>query len=1111
LIARGVAVQSPGPSYQLKPGGWQDTVLSSLQGHIRASDSLELPQLWEQVQAQHPDVTLKEFQDGLVELADAKQLKLDDYTRAWADVMDNPVAIKHPREYDEKRGYGLKWYVRGVAGPSYSIKPGQTTREALREYLRKKQAEAAKATAGPARPDLAKMGETPDVRSLEDFVDVDRNERGQPTPTTREEMNRVADQMLVDDYDGMRDKLMKAAQKGVPLDQFESLAAKKIFNREAASAFVNNDLNGIFEAMTLSEGWRNIGTIEALAFANRADPIESPAERKRRTVAEAIMTPPEKMRKERKKAREEGDHAAADAINKKWAAKMEDLKNSLKASGIDLDQVLAGKKYTPEQKSKPKVSTETRRKEVAAACDKFNKIWKSKATSGLDPELVVAAVDVVRAYVKLGVANFSDFMAQLKSDGVVDDVSANRDVFEKAWDIANNPDALSDQRYLEILRAVSAAKSIPFDKMYEYWNNAVLSGIPTQIANIAGNSAHGMWHFTAERLLRSTLNLALRQKEESTFKEMAYVYAGILPGFVRGARNMILTFNSEMPTLESQLGLESSQKIEGPRVAIGGKLGRVVRSFGYRPLTAADEFFKSLFTEMEAGGQAYRIAKMEGRSGTDLQTRIADLMQDQQSPVWKPAYDVATELTFQQKGGKAIQAAKQSALYVRNAIPFTRYIVPYVNTPANIFAVAVRKSPFGVFSSVKIVNQMYANFKAGKPVFTDVKANVPLIAEQALAWAVVLVLLGTNDDDDPWITGAEGSLKQAKKEVGYRTRPPMSVWLGNKWHSYARVPEPFSTILGMTVDATNSVRSGDPGKMVSVPIDSLVGQMENKTFLRGLSDFLGAVRGTAYEGSTEGLTEWASNFSVSWVPNIVRSTSREASGEYMNRRVWMTGEDWAKQLARRTVQKTELHILKDYPLYDVWGRPAQRSTSPVGADWIYRILVPIRNQTAEMFVADRVILNWNNSHKEDEASYPLTPKPSYERGGKTTRLNEKQYADFVRLAGETATKALTGKQYVDLDPENPKAGHVEWIHDVVSETRSQVLDALIAQWEGKGTESDVTIDVEKLAKNASVTVKERWLNSKQSTKKSGETAQGFKYRSDNWRNIQKDRSSVLRK
>jgi hypothetical protein len=998
-------------------------------------------------------------------------------------------------------------------GAQYQLKHGQSKADAMRELLeqlaQEKEAEDAKkesAKAKAGRPDLAKMGETPDVRDLEDMMDAARNERGQPVPTTREAMNRVADKMLEDDYEGLRDKLMKAAQKGVPLDQFESLAAKKIFNREAASAFVNNDLNGIFEAMTLSEGWRNIGTIEALAFANRADPVESPAERKRRTLAEAIMTPPEKMRKERKKAREDGDHAAADAINKKWAKEMEVLKERLKASGIDLDQVLSGKKYTPE-KAKPKVSTEVRRKEVAAACDKFNKIWKSKATSGLDPELVVAAVDVVKAYVKLGVANFSDFMSQIKSDGVVDDVSKNRDVFEKAWDIANNPDALSDQKYLEILRAVSAAKSTTFDKMFEYWNNAVLSGIPTQVANILGNSAHGMWHFTAERLLQSTLNLAFRKKGGSTFKEMGYVYAGILPGFVRGARNMIMTFKTEMPTLESQLGMESSQKIEGPRIAIGGKLGRAVRSLGYRPLTAADEFFKSLFTEMEAGGQAYRIAKMEGKSGTDLQTRIADLMADQSSPVWKPAYDVATELTFQQKGGKAIQAAKQSALFVRNAIPVTQFIVPYVNTPANIFAVAVRKSPFGSLASLKLVNKMYANFKAGKPVFTDVKADVPLIAEQALAWAVMLVLLGTNDDDDPWITGAEGSLRQSKKEVGFRTMPPMSVWINGKYHSYARIPEPFSTIMGMTVDATNALRSGDPAKMVSVPIDSLIGQMENKTFLRGLSDFLGAVRGTAYEGSTEGLTEWASNFSVSWVPNIIRSTIREASGEYMNRRVWMTGSDWLKQLARRTVQKTELRILKDYPIYDVWGRPAQKSTSPVGSDWLYRILVPIRNQTAEMFVADHVILNWNNAHHESESSYPLTPDPSYERNGKSVKLDEKQYADFARLAGETSAKALTGKQFVDLNPNNPRSGDIMWIKDVVSETRSNVLDELIAQWK-KGT-PEVTIDVEKVAKRSSADVKKRWMSSKPPSRKSGETTQAFKDRLETWEQVRKAKLEVL--
>jgi len=329
---------------------------------------------------------------------------------------------------------------------------------------------------------------------------------------------------------------------------------------------------------------------------------------------------------------------------------------------------------------------------------------------------------------------------------------------------------------------------------------------------------------------------------------------------------------------------------------------------------------------------------------------------------------------------------------------------------------------------------------------------VQLIAEQALAWSVVLLLVGTNDDDDPWITGAEGSLKQANKEVGYRTRPPMSVWIGGKWHSYARVPEPFSTILGMTVDFTNSIRSGEPSKMASVPVDSLVGQMENKTFLKGLSDFYEAARGTATEGSTEGLTEWVSNFTVSWIPNIVRSTSREASGEYMNRRVWMTGDEWLKQLAKRTIQKTELHILKDFPIYDVWGRPAQRSVSPVGADWLYRILVPVRNQTGEIFVADRVILNWNNQQKEEE-SYPMTPPPYYESDGKTVRLDEQQYADFARLAGEAARYGLE-QGAVTLDPEKPTMGQIKYIKDVCSESRSRTKDLLEKRWNGESVDVD---------------------------------------------------------
>jgi RNA polymerase sigma factor (sigma-70 family) len=87
-----------------------DKIQSALRGRTRVDDVLTLEELHKQVGG-----TVEEFKAEVLKLYEQKKIKLDDYTRAWADVIDKPQAIRAPKEYDEKRGYGLKWYARAVS------------------------------------------------------------------------------------------------------------------------------------------------------------------------------------------------------------------------------------------------------------------------------------------------------------------------------------------------------------------------------------------------------------------------------------------------------------------------------------------------------------------------------------------------------------------------------------------------------------------------------------------------------------------------------------------------------------------------------------------------------------------------------------------------------------------------------------------------------------------------------------------------------------------------------------------------------------------------------------------------------------------------------------
>jgi len=389
-----------------------------------------------------------------------------------------------------------------------------------------------------------------------------------------------------------------------------------------------------------------------------------------------------------------------------------------------------------------------------------------------------------------------------------------------------------------------------------------------------------------------------------------------------------------------------------------------------------------------------------------------------------------------------------------------RYILPFVTTPANIFATGIKKSPLGTLG---LPMKMYRNYQEGRHVLYGLPADV---AQQVLAWALVLALL-SNDEDDPWITGAEPESTYEKRQVGYRTTPAMSVKIGGNWHSYSRL-EPFATVLGLTVDFVNAIRSGDTARQVDVPITSLKGQIGSKTFLSGVADIFDAVQ---ERSPSEGIARWSSNFTTSWVPNIVRGAGRESSDYYENRRVWGTRAEWFKRLGKRTIQKTELSAFQEYPIYDVWGRPATRSETGMGpaTDWVYRITIPSRIQDDETFVADRVILNYNLQNPEDER-FPLAPVPYYTDKGKTVYMTDGQYAELSKLTGETARAALDKTPFVT---DKPTLEAVEWINDACADARAIVRDRLKKRWSGE----EIAIDPLQLGTEIQQSMKQSLVHS----------------------------------
>jgi len=588
----------------------------------------------------------------------------------------------------------------------------------------------------------------------------------------------------------------------------------------------------------------------------------------------------------------------------------------------------------------------------------------------------------------------------------------------------------SDTAAARILRTIRPVKTGLGDKYYELFNNSILSGPTTHAANIIGNSTYGVYRLTAKRFVEAGFNRVLKRPEGAQLGEFTHMLAGILPGLSLAAQNFLRAWDTEQSTLEQQLGYSDISKVEETPGAIGpgwkiipGNLGRGVR-MPWRMLRAADDFAKTLVATIEVGAFAYREAKALGLEGEQMQAYISQSMRNSDSSAWSSAYESALESAFQAKGGEGIQKVKKVALEARG-IMGVRYVLPFVNTPANIFATGVRQTPIGALATAKL---MLNNRKEGKPLLHDTSERA---AEHLLSMAVILALLA-NDEDDPWITGAEKTLSPKGRQEGHSTYEPLSIKISGRWFDYSRL-EPFATILGLTVDGVNGFRRGEP----TVMVDSLLGQMQNKTFLNGLGDMLNilaaAFRDDNQPGVSEEVAKYVSRLGASWVPNIFRMASREASDTYANRRVWGKGVEYWKRLGKRTIQGTELRLLKDYPIYNAWGKPARRSQVPYMSDWLYRISIPVKTKEEDIFIADRLILNWNNANPGDEERYPQAPPRHYRQEGETVYWTDEQYADLCKLSGELAVQMV---QRIDLNPDKPTEKQIELIDKVMRRARA---------------------------------------------------------------------------
>ena len=609
-------------------------------------------------------------------------------------------------------------------------------------------------------------------------------------------------------------------------------------------------------------------------------------------------------------------------------------------------------------------------------------------------------------------------------------------------------------------RMTEERKSTGFDKLSEYWRASILSGPQTHVVNIVSGLTYGAYEASFKKLATGAQADILRlfglKPDAASLSDIPAMMAATLPAIKAAFIDSIRSWKAETGLFDTYaMNLRGEDGVlfkEGYSPALKGMLGKIMRGISFRLMGAADEFVKSFFTRIDVAAQARQIARNEGLSGNAMANRISALMAPG-SLAWERSLAQAKRITFQdqevrtENGSLKLESPLQPGLatidtidHIADLISRTKkgdfgkflksvshFTFPFVSTPANIFKAGVTMSPVGGLLAIIDAARSLQRLKKGnaeeaKRIYNAARA-LDDITNQIAAWGFILglsALVKPGDDDDelpfitgtvPWRTSAPG-----EREIAYRTAPPQSIRIGDKWYSYKRL-DPFASALAFTIDSIREFQSGKPfDEKSGAIITGMLTNMQDKTFLQGVSDLVNAVQDPKrYAG------KYATNIAIGFVPNLVRQPARTRDAVFRETDL-PNDMGFFEMLEHRIgygMFPASTNPLTPIPSVDIWGREAAKNTGTGGpnTDWLLRLFSPVDTRSAsDVDPLDVALLRYNMTH--DEPFGVTAPSREITRtiGNRQVKisLNDAEYLDFVTKAGK-AVRSYLGTAYQSRD------------------------------------------------------------------------------------------------
>ncbi len=562
-------------------------------------------------------------------------------------------------------------------------------------------------------------------------------------------------------------------------------------------------------------------------------------------------------------------------------------------------------------------------------------------------------------------------------------------------------------------------KNLPDPKLreyfFEYWYNNILSGLPTHIVNVFGNTlwqTYQLPHRSLVGAIDASISKLTGRQRQVYVSEIIPMMAGYKSGFVPGAKEAWKMFSSgQVPDFVSKWHMDAGTSAgafeRSPNAVLRSKPVVFAMSGFLRALSAMDVWAKTMGLDAQSKALAWRMGKQRGLSGSFLDKFVIDKLKEMPPEIESGAKEFAKHNVFMDDPGKFTRWIEQG----RKILPWEsgRFVIPFLNTVSNLTQRGIELTP-----GVGLIFEGYKKATGQKALPTS-----EVIAKQIEGSILTLYMLHLIDEGR--ITGAVPQ-NPTKKDAFYREgKIPWAIRVGDNWYQYSRV-QPFNMPLAAVASLYDALTDEKNYKG-----DNRFEKVTN-LFMSTAGGVAGSVLDSSYlQGVTNLLDRYGSR--RGWIQRMGSSLVPYSSfWRSINRAYEVATEGSAKVRPSNTWLGAFSQVIPGISTgipakLNVWGKEVE---IPGG---VFRQWLPFKMSEATTDPLETEL--------ERLGYYPGLPGQNVSIGGKPVKLPDELYRDYCISYGNRAKGILDNfinqPGYKNIPQDEYKVKAIKRVLDTVGE------------------------------------------------------------------------------